>query len=157
MPSEKLPDTPLVRLNTCFFNSQNSEPSFHSNSAIQQWVLKKNTYPTPPSNLILCASVHVAGLQGRWCLSVGSTDGIRHHTGPRGIMRDTLHPAHLRASATAHRAGVPLTSTPAEEATVGRGQRSADLYTSCHLTVNNVGTCLHGGSLHGGNLEKQRF
>lgn len=84
--------------------------------------LKKITYPAPPSNLILCTSVHVAGLQERRCLSIGGTDGIRHHTGPRGIMGDTLHPANLRASATAHWAGVPFTGTPAEEVEVGRGQ-----------------------------------
>lgn len=105
----------------------------------------KNTYTAPSGHLILCTSVHVAGLQGGRGLSVGGADSVCHHTGPRGIMGDALHPAHLRASATAHRAGVPLTGPPAEKATEVRGQRSADLHTCCQSTVNDVGTCLHGG------------
>lgn len=113
---------------------------------------KKNTYTAPSGHLILCTSVHVAGLQGGRGLSVGGADSVCHHTGPRGIMGDALHPAHLRASATAHRAGVPLTGPPAEKATEVRGQRLADLQTCCQSTVNNVGTCLHGG-----NLEMQLF
>lgn len=76
-------------------------------------VWKLVTHRAPSIRTILCALVHVAGLQRGWCLGVGGTDGVLHHAGARGIMGDALHSAHLRAPTAGHRAGIPLTGSPA--------------------------------------------
>lgn len=78
------------------------------------------THHAPSRHAILCTFVHVAGLQRGRRLSIGGADGVLHHTGARSIMGDALHSAHLGASAAAHRAGVPLTGSPAEGARRGQ-------------------------------------